>query len=197
MKIHNLEQYSPEWWTIRQKRMTASKASCIQANGKGLVTYINEIMAEYYSNAEPVRYTNEAMEQGTIREEEARALYCLENNIDIKEIGFITDGSFIGASPDGVIGEDGLIEIKSPTDRVFFEFMLNRKIKPEYYAQMQMQLLVTGRKYCIYCVYNPNYDPCILTENVLPDEKMFEKLRVGFETGTAMIKEIEEKMSCL
>jgi len=197
MQIHNEAQYSHKWWEVRAKKMTASKASCIQANGKGLITYIHEIMAEFYSNAEPERYTNEAMEQGTIREEQARTLYEMENDIEVKQVGFVTFDQYIGASPDGLVGKKGLIEIKSPTDRVFFEYMLDRKIKPEYYAQMQMQMIVTGRDWCDYCVYSPNFDRCLIVQRVDFDSKMAEKLFAGFSTGKELIKEIEAKMEKL
>lgn len=197
MKIHNFEQYSPEWWQIREKRMTASKAACVQANGKGLITYISEIMSAYYSNSEPIRYTNEAMERGSLLEADARLVYSLKTGLEVKEVGFFSEGKYIGASPDGLIGDDGLLEIKCPTDKVYFEYMLDRKIKSDYLWQMHFQMMVTEREWCDYCVFSPNFDENIIIQRVYRDESKISKIKAGIETGIDLIKSIEEQMEGL
>ncbi len=195
MDIFNFEQYSSEWWAIRQKKMTGSHAQAISANGAGLNTYITEIMTEYYSSCRPERYTNKDMERGLELEPEAATRYAAETLSVVDTVGFVVYSDFIGVSPDRFVSDDGLAEIKCPNDKTYFKLLLDFKIEKKYLWQMQMQMLCCDRAWCDYVVYNPNFDEDILIERVYPDEDMVGKLQVGFESGENMIKEIEEKMN--
>jgi len=193
--IFNFEQYSEEWWAIRQKKMTGSHAQAIGANGKGLETYITEVMTEYYSSCRPERYSNKDMERGLELEPEAADRYAGETFSVVETVGFVVYSDFIGVSPDRFVSDDGLAEIKCPNDKTYFKLLLDFKIESKYMWQMQMQMLCCNRSWCDYVVYNPNFEQAILIERVLPDEKKFEKLRAGFESGQKMIEEIEAKMN--
>ena len=192
MKIHNFEQRTEDWYNIRKGKMTASNADTIIANGKGLETYIYNLMAEYYSSAEKENYINADMQRGIDLEPEARLEFEFYTNLDVQEVGFIEYNDFIGVSPDGLIGDDGLIEIKCPNDSVYFKLLLSDNIKPEYIAQMQMQLYVTNRQYCYFVSYNPNFEKSLYIKKITRDEEMIEKLKKGLDKGTQLIKEIKE-----
>ena len=192
MKIHNFEQRTDEWYAIRKGKMTASNAETIIANGKGLETYIYNLMAEYYSSAEKENYINADMQRGIDLEPEARLEFEFYTNLDVQEVGFIEHNEFIGVSPDGLIGDDGLIEIKCPNDSIYFKLLLSNNIKPEYIAQMQMQMYVTDRQYCYFVSYNPNFEKSLYIKKINRDEEMIEKLKKGLERGTQLIKEIKE-----
>jgi len=194
MKIVEVKQKSDEWFELRKKRMTASHAQQIGSNGKGLVTYIREIMCEYFSNHEKELYTNKAMEWGNEQEPIARTVYEFETDSIVKEIGFIIYDDYIGCSPDGFVGKDGLLEIKCPTDKVFFSLLLDEKIDSKYMWQMQMQMLISGRKWCDYFAYNPNFKQSFFLKRVFPDKKKFEKLLEGLGTGKKLINEINQKI---
>lgn len=194
MIIHNMEQRSEEWFAIKKGKLGASHAQAIQAQGKGLDTYILELMAEYYSNGVTESYTNENMERGNELEAQARAIYELETGNEVQEVGFVEYDSYVGCSPDGLVGEDGLVEIKCPTNKVFFAYMLDGKIDTKYWWQMQMQMMVTGRKWCDYVVYNPNYDKSIIIQRVEPDKEAFNKLFQGFELAKFSIDEIKKQL---
>ena len=192
MKIHNFEQRTDEWYAIRKGKMTASNAETIIANGKGLETYIYNLMAEYYSSAEKENYINADMQRGIDLEPEAKIEFQFYTGLDIKEVGCVELNEYILASPDGLIGDDGLIEIKCPNDSIYFKLLLSNNIKPEYIAQMQMQMYVTDRQYCYFVSYNPNFEKSLYIKKINRDEEMIEKLKKGLERGTQLIKEIKE-----
>ena len=192
MKIHNFEQRTDEWYAIRKGKMTASNAETIIANGKGLETYIYNLMAEYYSSAEKENYINADMQRGIDLEPEARLEFEFYTDLDVQEVGFIEYNEFIGVSPDGLVGDDGLIEIKCPNDSIYFKLLLSNNIKPEYIAQMQMQMYVTNRQYCYFVSYNPNFEKSLYIKKINRDEEMIEKLKKGLERGTELIKEIKK-----
>ena len=192
MKIYNFEQRTEDWYNIRKGKMTASNAETIIANGKGLETYIYNLMAEYYSSAEKENYINADMQRGIDLEPEARLEFEFYTDLDVQEVGFIEYNDFIGVSPDGLIGDDGLIEIKCPNDSIYFKLLLSNNIKPEYIAQMQMQMYVTDRQYCYFVSYNPNFEKSLYIKKINRDEEMIDKLKKGLERGTELIKEIKK-----
>ena len=192
MKIYNFEQRTEDWYNIRKGKMSASNAETIIANGKGLETYIYNLMAEYYSSAEKENYINADMQRGIDLEPEARLEFEFYTDLDVQEVGFIEYNDFIGVSPDGLIGDDGLIEIKCPNDSIYFKLLLSNNIKPEYIAQMQMQMYVTNRQYCYFVSYNPNFEKSLYIKKISRDEEMIDKLKKGLERGTELIKEIKK-----
>ena len=192
MKIHNFEQRTEDWYNIRKGKMTASNAETIIANGKGLETYIYNLMAEYYSSAEKENYINADMQRGIDLEPEAKIEFQFYTGLDIKEVGCVELNEYILASPDGLIGDDGLIEIKCPNDSIYFKLLLSNNIKPEYIAQMQMQMYVTDRQYCYFVSYNPNFEKSLYIKKITRDEEMIDKLKKGLERGTELIKEIKK-----
>ena len=188
-----MKQRSEEWFEIRKEKMTASHAQAIASNGKGLVTYIREKMCSLYSSGEDIGYTNSAMENGIEQENVAKMLYEFETGHKVEDIGFVVYNEYVGCSPDGIVG-DGLIEIKCPTDKVYFNLLLDKKIDSKYEWQMQMQMLVCGKDWCDYVVYNPNFKQQLFIKRVLKDEKKIEKLEIGFESGIKMMKEIKKEL---
>lgn len=193
IKIYDFPQKSPEWIAIRKGKMTASRASAIGNCGKGLETYITEIMAEKYSSAEPDGYVSRDMQKGIDNEPIAAFKYECERDCTIANIGFIEYSQYVGGSPDGLIGDDGGIEIKCPSDKVFFTYCLTMKIDPTYMWQIQCYLLISGRKWWDYVVYNENFKDSLIVQRVLPDPEKYEKLLAGFVMGEKLIKEIETK----
>jgi len=197
MKIYkDIVQGTDEWRKIRAGKMTASHAQAIGNCGKGLETYVLDMMAESYSSGEYDGYTNPHMERGTELEDQAREMYSLETGSTVEQVGFVEYNEFAGASPDGLISDDGLLEVKCHADRKHFRIILDGKkaIDSKYKWQAQMQLLVTGRKYVAFVCYNPNFKKSLLIFKMTPDEKMQAKLLEGFEIGEEKIKEIKAKL---
>lgn len=192
MEIKNSIQGSDEWLEDRKGKLTASNAQAISANGKGLETYIYTLLAEKYSSNDE-KYINEDMERGNELEAMARKLYELEKGVEIKEVGFVELDDYIGASPDGFIDDDGLVEIKSPNDKNHFYAITTEKIETKYIWQMQMQMYVTGRKWCDFVSFNPNFERELFIKRIDRDEKAIEKLKIGIETGKKLIKILTKK----
>lgn len=194
MKIYNNKQGTQEWLLARLGKLTASDAYTISVNGKGLETLCLKKVSEILTNKIDDGYKSEAMINGNNLEAEARNAYELETGETVNQVGFCELDYMTGASPDGFLGEDGLIEIKCKTDTVFVKDLLGSEIDTEHYYQMQMQMLVTGRKYCSYVVYNPNFKKSLIIKRLDRDEVAIEKIKAGIENGKAMIKTMMEKL---
>ena len=180
------EQGTDEWLSHRIGRLTASNAQAIASNGKGLETYVYTLLSEKYSSNNE-KYTNEDMERGNELEAMARKLYELEKEVEINQVGLVKEGKYISASPDGLIGEDGLVEIKSPNDKNHFFIVTTEKIETKYIWQMQMQMLVTDRKWCDFVSFNPNFERELVIIRVERDEKKIDKIKIGIEVGKELI----------
>lgn len=191
--IKNNPQGTDAWMKDRSGHVTASHAQAIGNNGKGLDTYINQVMAEYFSSAEKEQYSNIHTERGHELEPVARSMYELMNNVVVDQVGFCELNDFVGCSPDGLIGTDGMIEIKCPEDKVYFDIIINEKIDSGYMWQCQMNMLILERKYCDLIFYNPNFEKSMMIFRLVPDEKMQEDLKEGFKKVEERIKELKNK----
>ena len=196
--INNIQQKSDEWLELRKGKMTASHAQEIGNCGKGLDTYILEIMAEYYSTAPKEQINNIHIERGNELEDSARAVYEFEHGCIVEEVAFIQHSDFVGCSPDGLIGEDGGLEIKCPSDTNYLKILLDDKnIDSKYIWQIQMNLFITGRQWWDYMAYNPNFSQSFYIKRIYPDLNKFENLQKGFEAGIEKILGIKSRVEAL
>jgi len=188
-----MDQRSEEWFEIRRGKMTASNAQAIGANGKGLETYIYTLLAEKYSKNKE-HYTNSDIERGIVLEDQARMTYQITNE-DVEVVGFCEMDEYVGCSPDGLVGDDGGIEIKCPDDKNFFKLLVDgeKAIDSKYVWQVQMCMFVTGRKWWDLIFYNPNFDKNMLVFRITPNMVAQEKLTIGVQKGYEIIKKLEEK----
>jgi len=193
MKIINCEQQSEEWFNCRKLKMTSSKAQAIGNNGTGLQSYIYELVAEYYSSSEKEHFSNEHTERGNELEPTARDMYELETGNKVEQVGFIEMNKYSGGSPDGLVGDDGLIEIKCVEDKKYFKLLVDKEEITDYDWQIQMNLLVSGRKWCDLIIYNPNFERNMIIQRKEIDELKQEKLKVGLTQGEQMIKDLINK----
>lgn len=194
VKIHNMEQRSDEWFAIKKGKASASRAQAIGNGGAGLENYVIEIMAEYYSIAERENYINEHMQRGIELEPIAKQVYELEHDCEVREIGFAEYNEYIGCSPDGLVGKDGMIEIKCPSDKVYLDILVNEKIDSGYVWQCQMNMLILKRKWCDLIFYNPNFKKSMYIKRLKADKKTHEKLLKGFEKVEEEIIKIKNKI---
>lgn len=204
MQIHNCEQKSEKWFALRlQYPLTASKAQAIGNNGKGLETLCWEQMAQKYSSQDKEIYINEHLERGVELEPQAISLYELETGNKVEQVGFVTNEEISkvgGVSPDGLVNDDGLIEVKCFDDTKHFKASIDFKktgkfeIESQYQWQMQMQMLFSKRKWCDFVAYNPNYKTSLLIQRVLPDTEMQNKIITGLKMGEIIIRDIEKNI---
>lgn len=186
MTLHvyeDLEQGSPEWLAARCGILTASvigqlitpktvKPASNDYSRALTATLVAERITGY---VEPI-FPNRDMERGTLSEPLARDLYA-EHHAPVAEVGFMVRdfGEYrIGYSPDGLVGDDGLIEIKSPRQKKHIATILADEVPLEYMAQCQTGLLVTGREWIDYVSYCGGMP--LWTKRVEPDPKWFEAL---------------------
>jgi len=193
IKIYEVDQGTPEWFNLRKGKVTASHAQAIGNNGRGLDTYLNEIMAEYFSSAEKEQYSNINTERGNELEPTARMIYEMENACEVEQVGFCQLNDFVGCSPDGLVGNDGMIEIKCPDDKTYFNILMEEKIDSGYEWQCQMNMLILKRKWCDLVYYNPNFEKSTKIFRLLPDEEKFKQLQAGFEKAEKKIIEMTAK----
>ena len=198
MKIYDCEQRTPEWYNVRRGKFTASDANAILAMGKGLETLISKKLAEHYSSGAfeefTGSFTNKHMERGVNFEDKARAIYELETGSKVTQVGFVELNEHVGCSPDGLVGNDGLIEIKNHNDEVFLRLAEDKKIDKKYRDQMQMQMYVTGRQWCDYFGFNPNFSPCYVMIRVHADTSVFERFDEVFPHAIANLEQRKQQL---
>ena len=150
------------WLKARSGHVTASPVlkvfKKIRGGGysKERDTYKFQLIAERLVGTTIEGRKSADMKRGTEKEAEARDRYARTTNLPVTTAPFVTHPhiGWAGASPDGFVGEDGLIEIKAPTSQTAVEVLLTEEIDEQYEAQIQWQLAVTGRKWCDYVVFD-------------------------------------------
>lgn len=157
-----MEQGTPEWHAERCGKVTASRIADVMAKtksgpGAARKNYMAELLTERLTGQPRESFTSSAMQWGTDTEPQARAMYALEYNVDVVEVGFVPhpDLAKAGASPDGLVYDDGLVEIKCPNTATHIETLRTCKIDRRYILQMHWQMICTGREWCDFVSFDP------------------------------------------
>lgn len=157
-----IEQGSPEWHAMRCGKVTASRIADMLAKtktgwGASRANYKAQLVAERLTGVVAEGFTNAAMEWGKEKEAEARAAYGFYTNETVELIDFVTHPVMLmsGASPDALVGMDGLVEIKCPNTATHIETLLGGSVPGKYQFQMQWQMACTGRWWCDFVSYDP------------------------------------------
>ena len=192
-----IKQGTDEWFAQRLGKATASRIVDIIAKTKsGYSTsrenYKVELALERITGSRAESYTNAAMDWGTEQEPNARAEYSAIKGVEVVEVGMVEHPSIpmSGASPDGLVGEDGLLEIKCPNSSTHIRTLRNRTPDGNYITQMMWQMACTGRKWCDFVSYDPRM-PVGLTffvTRIKRDEKVIKELE---KEVSAFLVEVE------
>jgi len=157
-----MEQRSPEWFAARLGKVTASRVADVIAKTKtgysaSRDNYMAQLVCERMTGVQGENYTNAAMQWGTDQEPLARAAYEAAQDVLVDETGFVIHPriSEAGASPDGLVGIFGLIEIKCPNTATHIETILSDKVPGKYITQMQWQMACTERDWCDFVSFDP------------------------------------------
>jgi len=160
--MHFFPQRSGEWFLHRVGRVTASRVADVMATTKSgpsasRKNYLAELVAERLTGEPRENFSNGAMQWGTEQEPNARAAYEFMTDQMITEVGFVDHPSIpmSGCSPDGLVTEFGMVEIKCPNTATHIETLLTGKIDGKYQKQMQFQLACSRRDWCDYVSYDP------------------------------------------
>lgn len=157
-----MEQKSDEWFAARLGKVTASRVADVIAKTKtgysaSRENYMAQLVVERMTNTQAESYTNAAMEWGTSNEPFARAAYEIKQGVMVEETGLVDHPTIpmAGASPDGLVGEDGLVEIKCPNTATHIDTLLTQTVPSKYITQMQFQMACTGRQWCDFVSFDP------------------------------------------
>ncbi len=180
-----IEQGSPEWFAARCGKVTASKLSDMMARtangwGAGRRNYAAELVVERLTGIKSGIYVNPEMQWGLDQEPHARNAYCFLKDVDVAEVGFVDHPSIAmtGASPDGLVDADGLLEIKCPNTSNHINTLLTGDIREKYIFQMQWQIACTDRQWCDFVSFDPRMpaDMQFYCKRIARDQKMIDML---------------------
>lgn len=196
------EQGTKEWHQDRCGVVTASRYADILAkvrSGEAAAryNYKAEIIAERLTGLPTESFTSQAMQWGIDHEDEARGVYEAISGYSVKQVGMIKHEKLeAGASPDGLILDTGLVEIKCPNSATHIQTLISGEVPKKYYTQMQGQMWITGREWCDFVSYDPRMDDknAIFIKNVERDPEFIANLE---EEVIQFLKEVDEMMGKL
>jgi len=189
MKLYQVDQGSGEWKRLRLGVPTASELDALVTpefklrTGQGPETYLYRKLCEKILGYATDEVNAFAVEQGVILESEARPWFEAEHNIDVAKVGFCTtdDGRF-GCSPDGLIGEDGGLEIKCPQPATHLRYLRQGGVPKEYLAHVHGSMYATGRQWWKFMSYSRQFEPLIV--HVERDERIQAAIEVALDLFT-------------
>lgn len=197
-------QGTPEWLQERAGHVTASRAADVLAtikNGEAATRrqYRVQVCTERLTGIPVQGYQNAAMLWGTMTEPEARSAYEAATGELVEQVGFIKhpEMEWVGASPDGCIDTDGLLEIKCPESTTHLEWMLEERLPPKHVPQVQFQLWVTGRQWVEFVSYDPRFpEPLrLFTVRVQRDEAYIATLAAEVQRFLADVQAMCDTLS--
>lgn len=198
-----MEQGSQEWLEARLGKVTASRVADVVAKtktgwGASRGNYMAQLIAERLTGVPADSFSSSAMQWGTEKEPEARAAYEFMTDATVELVGFIDHPHILmtGASPDGLIGSDGMIEIKCPNTGTHIDTLLGQEIPNKYILQMQWQMACTGRVWCDFVSYDPRLpaNMALFVKRVVRDDAMIKQLEADV---VEFLGELSDKMNKL
>lgn len=204
MIIHKMKQNSEEWDAIRLGKFTASSCSdlLMDKKTKGYTNLINKVLEERFTGdpCESNSFSgNYYTDRGHQLEPVAINDFEMKTFMDVEQVGFIEVDSWVGCSPDGLIGDNGMLQIKCPifaTQREYLKIVkenkdlsdneLLEKINKPYYKQMQFELMVADRDYNIFYSYHPKLKAVRL--KITRDENLIKEIKERIVEATKIIK---------
>ena len=198
-----MDQRTDEWFASRLGKATASRIADIIAKTKtgpsaSRENYAVQLVLERITQSKGESYSNAAMQWGTETEPLARQAYELKRGLFVDEVGFIDHPTIAnsGASPDGLVGTDGLVEIKCPNSATHMETLVTRKIPQKYIPQMTWQMACTGRSWCDFVSFDPRFPENlqIFIERIEYDPTYVRMLELEV---TQFLDEVEKKVEIL
>ena len=204
MRVLPHAQGTPEWLQARVGRITASRISAVLANGRDgkpsatRAAYMGELIAQRLTGQFEESYVNADMQRGTELEPAARAAYEVSRGVMVDEVGLVLHpkSDWFGASPDGVVGDEGLLEIKCPRTHVHIAYMLAGKPPAEYVPQMAWQAACCERKWVDFVSYDPKMPERLqlFVVRYTPEQAYLEAMEKAAEQFLA---ELEDKLAAL
>lgn len=207
MIIHNVDQKSDEWNALRLGRITGSimhkfMTKNRKGNGLGKTTLyaVYELMAQRLTGIDETQdlSNNIHIKRGNELEQLAIAEYEIKTFNIVKQVGFIEIDDFVGGSPDGLVGDDGIIEVKCKNNANHLRSIIDARngiIDKSHVIQMQFLMWITKREWCDYVLYNENFTntgkyKCLEIFRVKKDKKTIEKIIESVDFVTKQLQSI-------
>lgn len=198
-----MDQRSEEWFAARLGKVTGSRVADLMAKTKtgysaSRANYMAELICERLTGGKADRFENAAMQWGNETEPQARDAYSFLYDRDVLEMGFAVHPTIadFGASPDGLVGDDGLIEIKCPNTSTHIDTLLSETVPGKYFTQMQAQMACTGRLWCDFISFDPRLpvDMQMWVKRVPRDDKYIAEMEADI---AAFLIELNQKLDAL
>jgi len=198
-----MEQRSAEWFAARCGKVTASRVSDVVARTKTgysatRANYMAELVCERLTGRATEGFSNAAMAWGTEMEPAARDAYSVKTGELVSEVGFLCHPviQMAGASPDGLVSPNGLVEIKCPNTASHIEYLMEREPPQKYFYQMQWQMSCAGADFCDWVSYDPRMPEGLqlLIVRIPRDEDCIKMLEVEVEK---FLQELDMKVKAL
>lgn len=182
-----MEQRTEDWFAARLGKVTASRVADVIAKTKtgysaSRDNYMAQLVVERLTNTQAESFTNAAMQWGTDQEPFARAAYEVATGVMVEETGLVDHPTIpmAGASPDGLVGEDGLVEIKCPNTATHIDTLLTQTVPAKYITQMQFQMACTGRQWCDFASFDPRMPQKaqLFVKRVMRDEAFIKEIEL-------------------
>jgi putative phage-type endonuclease len=191
-------QGSDAWHEMRLGKVTASRVADVVCRtkvgwGAGRGNYLAELVCERLTGRRTEGFTSDAMARGSETEPQARAAYEFHTDCDVEQVAFVEHPSIpmAGCSPDGLVGTDGLLEIKCPSSKVHIATLLGGEPDGRYFKQVQWQMACTGRRWADLASFDPRLPPemQLSVTRINRDENLIKELQ--YEV-VLFLKEVEE-----
>ena len=157
-----MEQRTEEWFAARCGKVTASRMADVTARtktgyGAARANYMAELVCERLTGKPTEGFSNAAMQWGTEQEPFARDAYSVKTGELVTEVGFLPHPRIpmSGASPDGLVGAEGCVELKCPNTASHIEYLIDREPPQKYFYQMQWQMACAGAQWCDWVSFDP------------------------------------------
>jgi len=193
-EFHNVQQNSEEWYALRMGKFTASTFGDLfmKPTTAGYQKAIYQPVFERLTGEKPESFQSGYMERGHEMEPFAVEHYEIETFTSTSNGGFWTLGEWIGASPDRLVGDDGILEIKSPAFNTMINYLLKNELPSIYHWQVHGQMFVTDRNWCDFMAYHPKLKPVII--RVERDKKIEDELKAKLVDCTRRAETILKKL---
>jgi YqaJ-like viral recombinase domain len=198
------DQNSPEWLMLRIGQVTASRVKDVVGKLKkggetaARASYKLELLTEVLTGRATDHFVSLTMDFGKENEPLARTCYELERGVEVERVGYVRHASIqrAGCSPDGLVGEDGLVEFKVPNTTTHLEYLIADVVPEEYKPQMMWQMACTGRLWCDYVSYDPRLpaDFGLFIKRFERDEEAICQMEKEVETFIAELNQMCEKL---
>lgn len=194
IEIFDFPQKSPEWYRVRMGIPTASMFGTVMAKGAGKTrdSYMRKLAGEILSDVPMESYTNEDMERGIAQEPELRARYAFLHDAEITEVGFIKNGNK-GCSPDGLVGDDGMVQFKSAAPHVMVEVLLDGGVPAKHLPQCQGELWIAEREWTDLVIGSAPKMP-LFVQRIYRDERYIQRITGEVADFNIELREMVEKI---